>query len=265
MGRFAANGAAKMAMISGASLIGMPVQALALRFSPRLAARVPILFHKTVCRILGVRIDHQGSLPQAGEAMLIVSNHVSWLDIPVIGTTRPLAFVAKAEVRDWPGFGLLARLQRTLFVDRTRRSATSAVTSEMGARLGTGESIVLFAEGTTGDGSRILPFKSSLFGAVREALNSGEVDASQLLVQPLTIIYRGRHGIAEGRKGRGELAWAGDVDLVPHLAEVLNGGPIDVQLVWGEPIRAGASDSRKAVTALAETRVREGFRRAIRL
>jgi lyso-ornithine lipid O-acyltransferase len=268
MGRFAANGAAKMAMISGASLIGMPVQALALRFSPRLAARIPILFHKAVCRIMGVRIDHQGVPPQAGEAMLIVSNHVSWLDISVIGTTRPLAFVAKAEVRDWPGFGLLARLQRTVFVDRTRRSATSAVTNEMGARLVAGEAIVLFAEGTTGDGSRILPFKSSLLGAVREALNSGEAEtgqlAGQLLVQPLTIIYRGRHGIAEGRKGRGELAWAGDVDLVPHLALVLNGGPIDVQLVWGEPIRAGAGDSRKAVTALAETRVREGFRQAIR-
>lgn len=262
MARFSMVGIAKLAAIGTAALIGIPFQYLALKAGSPVARHIPVWFHRAVCRSLGVRIIETGLAPVARMATLIVSNHVSWLDISVIGATRPLAFVAKAEVRDWPGFGLLARLQRTVFVDRTRRSATGATTAEMAGRLENGEVVVLFAEGTTGDGSRILAFKSSLLGAVRETL--GQDGRQELVVQPLTIVYRGRHGIAEGRSGRAELAWAGDIELVPHLALVLNAGPVDVHLVWGEPIRATVQDSRKAITAEAEARVRDGFRAAIR-
>lgn len=262
MARFSPAGLAKLGAIGGAALLGMPFQMLALRLRLRAARHIPVWFHRAVCRSMGLRIHQSGKRPLPREAMLIVANHVSWLDISVIGATGPLAFVAKAELRDWPGFGLLARLQRTVFVDRTRRSATGTAAAEMGSRLEAGEAVVLFAEGTTSDGSRILPFKSSLLGAVREAL--GDSANGELLVQPLSIVYRGRHGIAEGRGGRAELAWAGDIDLVPHLAHVLNGGPLDVHLVWGEPIHASAQDSRKVITATAEARVRHGFQKAIR-
>ncbi len=121
---------------------------------------------------------------------------------------------------------------------------------------------MLFAEGTTGDGSRVLPFKSSLFGAVREAIGLGRHEA--LTVQPLSLVYRGRHGLPEGRRGRAEIAWAGDAELVPHLVSIVNGGPIDADLVWGPPIRAGQSDDRKAITAQAERAVRAGFQASLR-
>jgi 1-acyl-sn-glycerol-3-phosphate acyltransferase len=242
-------------------LAALPLQAAALKAAPRLAQRLPVPYHRVVCRSLGVRIREHGVRPGVSGPMLIVANHLSWLDIPVIASRLPVSFVSKGEVADWPGFGTLARLQRTVFIDRTRRHASAEDASRIGARLAQGEALVLFAEGTTGDGSRILPFKSALLGAVREAI--GEEDGA-LTVQPLSLVYRGRHGLPEGRRGRAELAWAGDAELVPHLVSIVNGGPIDVDLVWGRPIRAAAGDSRKHITAQAEAEVRAGFQAAIR-
>jgi 1-acyl-sn-glycerol-3-phosphate acyltransferase len=255
------KGVGRLSAIATATLAGAPLQAAALRYSPGLSRRLPVPFHRIVCASLGVRVHEHGARPARGNSTLIVSNHLSWMDIPVIGSRLPVSFVSKAEVGEWPGFGTLARLQRTVFVDRTRRSATGDATSQMGSRLGQGESLVLFAEGTTGDGSRILPFKSSLLGAVREAM--GETGGA-LTVQPLSILYRGRHGLPEGRRGRAELAWAGDAELVPHLISIVNGGPIDVDLVWGRPIRASHEDSRKLLTRQAEREVRAGFQAALR-
>jgi 1-acyl-sn-glycerol-3-phosphate acyltransferase len=255
------KGLGRLSAVGAATLAGAPFQMAALRLAPGLSRRLPVPFHRIVCASLGVRVHEHGARPAHGASTLIIANHLSWMDIPVIGSRLPVSFVSKAEVADWPGFGTLARLQRTVFVDRTRRSATGEATSQMGARLGQGESLVLFAEGTTGDGSRVLPFKSSLLGAVREAIG-GEQDA--LTVQPLSILYRGRHGLPEGRQGRAELAWAGDAELVPHLVGIANGGPIDVELVWGRPIRASHEDSRKTLTRQAEREVRAGFQAALR-
>jgi lyso-ornithine lipid O-acyltransferase len=266
MPRLNLKGARRLSTVAAATLTVLPFQAAALRFSPEFARRLPVPFHKIICGSLGVRIREHGTRPSGTGPMLIVSNHLSWLDIPVIGSRLPVSFVSKGEVADWPGFGTLARMQRTVFIDRTRRSSTGEAASQMGARLGQGEALVLFAEGTTGDGSRILPFKSALLGAVREAIGDGDGGNGDdaLTVQPLSLIYRGRHGLPEGRRGRAEIAWAGDAELVPHLISIVNGGPIDVDLVWGQPIRASASDSRKLVTAEAEAQVRAGFQAAIR-
>lgn len=253
--RWTPKAALKIGLIALASLPAVPAQALLARTSPRRAHVIPRLFHRAVCRALGVRIRVTGTPPALAERTLIVANHVSWLDIPVIGSVRPVSFIAKSEIAGWPGIGTLAKLQRTIFIDRSRRAATADVASTMGARLSDGENIVLFAEGTTGDGSRILPFRSSLLGAVKEAL--GEEDEGEILVQPLAVLYVGRHGIPGGRAERARLAWYGDIDLGPHLAEVLNGGPIDVEMVWGEPIRMGRAHSRKEAARLAEAAIRQ--------
>ncbi|MFG3757146.1 lysophospholipid acyltransferase family protein, partial [Klebsiella pneumoniae] len=104
--------------------------------------------------------------------MLILSNHVSWLDIIVVTAVTPVVFVAKHEVASWPLFGWLAKLQRTIFIERERRQKTGAVAREMGDRLTGGDTVVLFAEGTSSDGNRILPFRSALIGSVHHALGS---------------------------------------------------------------------------------------------
>jgi lyso-ornithine lipid O-acyltransferase len=199
-------------------------------------------------------------VPGLHERGLIVANHISWLDISVIGARGPLSFIAKSEVAGWPVFGYLSRLQRTLYIDRSRRSATADMSAVMGERLAAGESLVLFAEGTTGDGTRILPLKSSLIGAVHHALGA---DNAEITVWPLSIAYIGRRGIPGGRFGRAHLAWYGDTELMPHLVDILNGGPLDVILSWGEPIRMGHAVSRKEAARLAEKSLKQALALAV--
>lgn len=239
----------------------LPLQLVALRVGRRHGWAFPRLFHRSVCRCFGVRVTMRGSPPAPGEGGLIVANHVSWLDIPVIGTLRPLSFVAKAEVRTWPAIGWLSTLQHTVFIDRLRRGATAGVAAEMGQRLSEGESIVLFAEGTTGDGTRILPLRSSLLGAAHEAI--GRDSEADVTIYPLTLTYTGFHGLAGGRAERAQLAWYGDMELSPHLKAMLQAGAIDVELAWGAPIRMGRKTSRKEATRLAESAIRRARQEAV--
>ncbi|MDP3254359.1 MAG: lysophospholipid acyltransferase family protein [Bosea sp. (in: a-proteobacteria)] len=236
----------------------MPVQMLVMRVAPSRGAAIPRLFHRLTCRCLGVRRRVRGTPPPAGSSGLIVANHVSWLDIAVLGAERPVCFVAKSEVATWPVIGFLAKLQRTVFIDRSRRAATADVAAQMGERLLAGEAVVLFAEGTTGDGTRILPMRSSLLGAAHEALGRGKAEPeADIAVYPLTISYTGFHGMAGGRAERSLLAWYGDTELAPHLKTVLRAGAIDVELVWGEPIAMGRETSRKEATRRAEAAIRK--------
>jgi 1-acyl-sn-glycerol-3-phosphate acyltransferase len=249
----------RLAVITPVTLIGIPLQWLAVKFDLRAAAIIPVLYHRFLCRVMGVRVIVRGER-DAKLPALILANHVSWLDIPVMSTLGPLSFIAKTEVGTWPVVGLLARLQRSVFIDRTRRSATATANAAVAARLGRRDAIVLFAEGTTGDGTRVLPFRSSLVGAVREALTAS-ADA-RIVLQPLTITYIRRGGLPLSQAEQAEIAWYGDMDLAPHLKGVMTGGPIDVCLTWGEAILFDASTDRKAATRLAEKRVREAMRAA---
>jgi 1-acyl-sn-glycerol-3-phosphate acyltransferase len=230
-----------------------PMQWLAIRLGPRPARWIPVVYHRLALRLVDVRMVTQGK-PLSGHPVLIVANHISWLDIVVVGAQMPLSFVAKAEVAGWPLFGTLARLQRTVFVDRTRRHEVGQQASDIGKRLAAGDPMVLFAEGTTSDGNRVLPFRSALIGAAREALTEPAVEA--VWVQPLSIAYTHVHGLPMGRSHRPLAAWAGDIDLVPHLKEVLRRGAIDVTVTWGEPMPYRPGTDRKALTRAVEGQVR---------
>ena len=129
---------------------------------------IAIDYYRVLCRLLRIRVRVVGE-PVHDRAVLFVSNHVSWADILAIGSIAPVAFVAKSEVADWPLVGVTARLQRTVFVDRARRHQTGDAVAEIVKRLVGGTSVVLFAEGTSSDGNRVLPFRSALLGAVEDA------------------------------------------------------------------------------------------------
>jgi 1-acyl-sn-glycerol-3-phosphate acyltransferase len=181
---------------------------------------------------------------------------VSWLDIPVVGSLHPLSFIAKSEIDGWPVVGTFARLQRTVFIDRARRKATAEVSDAVAHRLKKGEAIVLFAEGTTGDGNRLLPFRSSLVGAAQAALADPSVERIHL--QPLSITYTHRNGLPVTRRERPAIAWYGDMELAPHLGLFVREGPLDAVVTWGEPIPF--EGDRKRATAQAEAAVRAAFR-----
>ncbi|MFD1280799.1 lysophospholipid acyltransferase family protein [Methylobacterium goesingense] len=235
---------------------------LSLRFGRgRIAAWTPVLFHRVFVGLFGLRVSQSGTPPEAGEPALVLSNHVSWLDIIVLGSLRPLSFVAKSEIAGWPVVGTLARLQRTVFIDRARRADTANVNAAVAQRLSQGDLIVLFAEGTTGDGTRLLPFRSSLVGAARAALAGEGGGPDRIRLQPLAITYPRRNGLPVTRTERPEVAWYGDMDLAPHLSAFLAGGPLDIHVVWGAPIAVEAGTDRKRATALAEAGVREAVQR----
>lgn len=231
----------------------MPVQAVLIKVAPRAARRFPHWYHRQVCRLIGVDVRVEGALAP-GKPVLLVSNHTSWLDIPVMSAVAPVSFVAKREVGTWPFVSALARLQRSVFVDRTRRQAAGAAAGEIMARLKAGDTIVLFAEGTSSDGNRVLPFKTSLFGAVKPATRS-EVE-STAVVQTVAIVYTHLHGIPLGRADRPRVGWYGDMEMQSHAWQVLKSGPLAVVVKIGPPVPLEAFATRKDLALKSEREVR---------
>lgn len=234
-----------------------PIQSVILRLGGAGAGRLPVWFHRAFVTLFGVRVLVRGRPPD-GQPTLVLSNHVSWLDIAVVGSLVPVSFIAKSEVAAWPIFGLFAKLQRSVFIDRARRADTVAVNQAVAHRLAQGDLIVLFAEGTTGDGNRMLPFRSSLVGAARAALTDRNLNRIHL--KPLGLAYVRRNGLPVTRRERPAIAWYGDMDLAPHLAAFVRDGPLDVEVTWGEPIAFGAASDRKRATAEAEAGVRQAVK-----
>jgi lyso-ornithine lipid O-acyltransferase len=232
---------------AGLTLPLMPVQQLFVWFWPRMARRFPMHYHRAVLRILGVRVHVDGEALKTGPAML-AANHVSWLDIVILSSVAPLSFIAKRDVNGWPFFGSLARLQRTVFVDRERRSSTGASRDEIASRLNDGDILVLFAEGTSGDGARVLPFKSAYFAAAK---------ALGVAVQPVSIAYAGHRNLPMTRRLRPLYAWYGDMGLPRHLWAALAHGPIEIQIVCHPPL--SADSDRKKLAQDAESAVRRGL------
>jgi 1-acyl-sn-glycerol-3-phosphate acyltransferase len=211
-------------------------------------------YYRVLCALLRIHVRVVGQ-PMRERAVLFVSNHVSWADIVVIGSIVPVAFVAKREVASWPLVGITAKMQRTVFVDRTRRHQAAAAVNEIVQRLATGTSVVLFAEGTSSDGNRVLPFRSALLGAVERAAAHDEAGTA-MLIQPMSIGYTGLHGIPMGRQHRPLVAWYGDLDFIPHIKEFIARGAVDAVVAYGEPEPVDGGADRKAMTKALEGTVR---------
>jgi 1-acyl-sn-glycerol-3-phosphate acyltransferase len=231
-------------------------------FGLRGRGKVSILYSRTVCALLGLRITVLGTPPRH-DAVLILANHVSWLDILAITATVPVIFVAKSEVARWPLIGWVARARGTVFVERDRRRQAIAAISDIARHLADGQSIVLFAEGTSSDGNRVLPFRPALVGGLSEALAQAE-PGRRIAVQPLSVGYTGLLGLPMGRQHRPVAAWYGDRDLVPHLREFLRRGAVDVTLSWGDPVDPDPAGDRKALVRSLETVVRSLTAAALR-
>ncbi len=224
----------------------MPVQQLFKWTWPAMARRLPHYYHWLLARLLGFRVTTVGEVPGAGP-VLLVSNHVSWIDIVVFSATLPVSFIAKKEVGGWPLFGQMAKLQRTVFVDRQRRHKAAESLHEIAKRLGRGDILVLFPEGTSHDGKNMLPFKSALFGVM-------ELD--DIPVVPVALTYTRIVGLPMTHRQRPAVAWYGDMELPPHLWEVLKAGPIEAVLTFHPPV---AKTGRKELSKLAEATIRESL------
>ena len=172
---------------------------------------------------MGVRINVHGEIPRGG---LIVANHVSYVDIVALSSVATCALVSKKEVARWPLFGLYARIGATVFVDRERRGAVAEAAAEMRERLDAGVPLTLFPEGTSSDGSDVLPFRSSLFEPVVE------------LACPVTACAL-RYSL-EGGSVADEVAYWRDMTLAPHLLHFLGKTGVTLDIHFGpSSLRSG--------------------------
>lgn len=185
---------------------------------------------RTVCRILGVRIDLHGG--PADDARLTVANHVSWLDIIVLGSLQSVTFVAKSEVSDWPVMGYLARRIGTLFITRGDVEQTAAIAEQMVWQLRQGKRLMLFPEGTTTRGDRVLRFHGKLLQPAQLA---------HVAVQAVALRYRG--------DAASVAPFIGEDAFVPHLLEVLRLSEIPINVRYCTPLPAGLHRDALARTA----------------
>ncbi len=234
-----------------ATIVGVPLQWISIKLGLPLQRWIPCLYHRLILFVLGIQVSVRGK-PAAERPLLFVSNHSSWIDTLALSSITPLKFIAKSEVAGWPLFGLFAKLQRSIFVDRSKRHATPAVNREIAARLAEGDPVVLFGEGTAGDGNRVMPFRTALLGAMEQAL----VEHGRGFLQPVSVSYTRLHGIPMGRQHRAIAAWHGDISLVPHLIRVIRTGAIDVMVSFGAPVAVAADTDRKALALSLEEAVR---------
>src|ERR1700744_5665362 len=230
----------------------------ALRFKTAGWKNIPERYQRFLSKLFGIHVTIIGA-PLQDRGVLMVANHTSYLDILALGGVARLSFVAKSEVAGWPLFGTFARLQRTVFVERERRSKTGESRDQIRERLVEGDALVLFPEGTSNDGNRVLPFKSALMGAAESQIGT-DADGKPVYVpvQPVSVSYVGLHGMPMGRENRPLFAWYGDMELVDHLWEGLKTGPVDVVIQFHEPLTVDQVGGRKNLARIVEEQIRKG-------
>jgi lyso-ornithine lipid O-acyltransferase len=185
--------------------------------------------------IIGLHIDREGDL--LGQPALLVSNHISWLDIIVLGRFLPAYFVAKSDILSWPVIGYLAKQSGTIFIRRGDKQQVKATAEKMLWLLKQNSTIIAFPEGTTTQGDEILPFHASLF---QPAL------LSKLSVQPVAIQYLG--------KAQKLAPFIGEVAFVPHLVKMLSLDKIEVRVVFLSAINTSGKN-RHSVSNEARTMI----------
>ena len=225
------------------TIVFLPVQAMVAALNASAAKRLPMRYHQGVLRILGIEIQLEGQM-RTNTPTLIVSNHISYLDIFVLGAAIQGSFVAKAEIAGWPVAGYMARLQRSIFVERERRGAVGEQRDMLQQRFDDRENVILFPEGTSYDGARVLPFKSALFAAAER-----KVDGVHVSVQPLSIAYVEMDGLPLTRAQRSNVAWYGDMALLPHLWAFARSSQTRVVLNFHPPVTIDDFGNRRRMAS----------------
>jgi len=224
---------------------GLATTAFVFPFAQHAARRKMIQrWSHRLLRILAVELEHSGVRIEPGAPVLIVANHISWLDIFVLNAHHPSRFIAKSEIKRWPVVGLLVAGVGTLFVDRTRRRDAARINAQVGDALRNGDVIALFPEGTTTFGRELLPFHGSLLQPVIEAKGQ---------VLPAAIRYThvdGSHSEAA--------AYVGETSLLESVRMLLRARRTRVRLHLAEPFPT-AGRHRREIAAEAHRIIRKAL------
>lgn len=207
--------------------------------------RLTLRWTRRFLAMLNIRLSFQGGWPSTGSGVLLVLNHVSWLDVFLLLSQHPVRFIAKAEVRAWPVFGWLARRQKTLFIERSRRRDTARINQELSAALAGGGWVALFPEGTTTDGASLRHFHSSLL----EPAAGGHA-----VLLPLALRYLNPDGSPDTRP-----AYCGDMTLGQSLRRILACRRIDAELIICKPL-ANREANRRLLAQQAQAVIAAALR-----
>ena len=232
----------------------LPIQILAVLSGTKFKRYFPKFYHKLCAIIFGFKIRVHGNLAPK-RPILYVSNHVSYMDITILGSLLDASFIAKAEVSKWPLYGQLARLTRTIFVHR-RSSRVTEQRDHINQRLAGGDNLILFPEGTSADGVHVLPFKSALFSVV-----DGRDDTEALAIQPISIAYTHLDGIPIGRCLLPHFAWYGEMTMVTHLFTLLGLGRVTIDVKFHDPVSRKQFNGRKQMAQYCRQIVSAGASR----
>lgn len=213
----------------------------------RFARRAEAKFYARLAGGFLTNVRRTGAAP-AGPGTLYVCNHISWLDIPVLGATLGADFIAKSDVGSWPLIGTLSRRTGILLVQRERRGETADQVAMIADRLARGRSLMLFPEGTTSDGTGILPFRSSLFAAASAAR----------MIQPLALAYLTADGGALDAETQRAVGWVGEESLGASVARVTHMAlSAEVRLL--PAFAADAEPGRKALADRCHAEICEAY------
>ena len=245
------------ATILGLTLPCMAVQALCLSVPGGAKVAFPRFFWKRFSRALGLDVRVVGELASrgSGRPVIFVSNHSSWVDIPVVGGVLPGCFVAKGDIAGWPVISTIAKLGRSVFVSR-QRGSTVRERDLMRAALDRGDNLILFPEGTSSDGSRVLPFRTSFF-ALAEG-NPGDDPSRRPLIQPVSVVYDRLNGLPAGRSSRPVFAWYGDMDIASHFWRMTQHLDMRVTVLLHAPLDPATFPDRKNLARAVWRTVADG-------
>jgi 1-acyl-sn-glycerol-3-phosphate acyltransferase len=195
--------------------------------------------------------------PVTERPTLYISNHISYLDIFVLGSILPGTFIAKSEIAKWPLFGQLARLQNSLFIERRSQKVGSQI-QQVNRHLVEKSNLILFPEGTSAIGTFVAPFHTSFF-------QSAEDKETEITIQPITVAYTHYEDERMDREARDYYAWYKPRKIVPHFMNALGLGSARVMVICHEPVKFEAFESRKACSRHCEIVIRQGLLDALDL
>lgn len=229
------------------TLLACVVQALLLRLPGHAKVAFARFYWSSIAWLIGLDISVIGAPRPSGRRIIFAANHCSWLDIPVLGGRLEACFVSKDEVARWPLVSTVAKLGRTVFVSR-QRSATARERDDMHGRIVAGDNLLLFPEGTSSDGGRVLPFRSSFFSIAEQAFWP---DGDPPLIVPVSVAYDRLAGLPTGRSSRALFAWYGDMNLASHFWQLAQWRGMRATILMHPPLDPRDFSSRKALAQAA--------------
>jgi len=222
-------------------------------FNSKSSTLVTTVFHRLVLWLININVVKEGYESKNRKGILFVSNHLSYIDIPILGSLLPLKFVARADIKEWPILGKLAQIGDTIFVERLKKTV-SLEKDVIEKTINNGEKVILFPEGTTSDGNRVLDFKSSLMSSVEN---------KDYIVQPVVISYHGINGVPLTRWLKPIIAWYGDMEFKTHLINLIGLSSISAKVKFLSPINSKDFNDRKSMTNFLQNVINNSYSKNI--